>query len=61
MIASDVQPGEGVEIRHPDLVNLYDRGIGAVGPQVARILEAPTRSMQRRGGLLELDLTEVGA
>ena len=28
MIASDVQLGEGVEIRHPDLVNLYGCAIG---------------------------------
>ncbi|HJN45995.1 MAG: N-acetyltransferase [Acidobacteria bacterium] len=28
MIASDVQLGEGVEIRHPDLVNLYGCDIG---------------------------------
>ena len=29
MIASDVQLGEDVEIRHPDLVNLYGCGVGA--------------------------------
>ena len=66
MWAPQLETTEALTVAARDFIESIDTGRdpvsgGAVGLRVVQILEAATRSMEHRGELIELDLTEVGA